>query len=201
MAKSNNQVRRLTMMALFIAIQIIMNVTPIGYLRIGVLAVTLMHIPVIIAAVVLGWKEGAILGLIFGFTSVWNATMEPGITSFVFSPFVTVGGFQGGWQSLIIALVPRVLLGVIAGKLYDILNPKCGKALAAGIAAGIATFCHTAMVLGLIIVFYSASYSAAIGIAESTLLAVMGSVVVSNGIPECAVAVIASMAIRKAYTK
>ncbi len=39
--------------------------------------------------------------------------MTPGITSFVFSPFITVGGISGNFFSLVIALVPRILLGVI----------------------------------------------------------------------------------------
>ncbi len=66
----------------------------------------------------MGPTAGAFLGFVFGCTSVIGATMTPGITSFVFSPFITVGGISGNFFSLVIALVPRILLGVIAGYVF-----------------------------------------------------------------------------------
>ena len=49
MSKTTNQIRNLTMMALFVAIEIILLVTPFGYLRIGPLSATLMHVPVTVS--------------------------------------------------------------------------------------------------------------------------------------------------------
>ena len=77
----------MTSMALFLAIEIILVVTPLGYIPIGPLNATTMHIPVIIAGIVLGKKAGAELGFVFGLTSLIKATIQPGITSFCFSPF------------------------------------------------------------------------------------------------------------------
>lgn len=199
MQKKSKQIRRLTMMALFIAIEIVLLVTPFGYLRIGPLSATLMHVPVIVCACVMSVKDGLLLGLIFGITSVINATMAPSVTSFVFSPFVEVAGFSGGFQSLIIAIVPRVLLGLIAGSLFQLFKQKnISKAKSAGLAAGIATLCHTIMVLGLIIVFYASAYSSAIGIGQGALMAYMGTVLLTNMIPEIVVAVLVNMALVKA---
>lgn len=118
MNKSKLSVRQMCVLALFLAIEIIMYLTPIGYLRINALSVTLMHVPVIILASTMGPAAGAFLGFIFGCTSVIGATMTPGITSFVFSPFITVGGISGNFFSLVIALVPRILLGVVAGYVF-----------------------------------------------------------------------------------
>ena len=50
MNKSKLSVRQMCVLALFLAIEIIMYLTPIGYLRINALSVTLMHVPVIILA-------------------------------------------------------------------------------------------------------------------------------------------------------
>lgn len=201
MSKTKNQIRNLTMMALFIAIEVVLLVTPFGYLRIGPLSATLMHVPVIVCACVMSTKFGALLGLVFGITSVINATMAPGVTSFAFSPFIEVGGFQGGYQSLIIAIVPRILLGLIAGFLYQLLlNRKVSKVKSAAISAGVATACHTIMVLGLIILFYSAPYSEAIGIASSALMAYMGTVLLTNAIPEIIVAIFVNIALTKALS-
>ena len=72
----------MTSMALFLAIEIILVVTPLGYIPIGPLNATTMHIPVIIAGIVLGKKAGAELGFVFGLTSLIKATIQPGITSF-----------------------------------------------------------------------------------------------------------------------
>ena len=85
----------MTSMALFLAIEIILVVTPLGYIPIGPLNATTMHIPVIIAGIVLGKKAGAELGFVFGLTSLIKATIQPGITSFCFSPFVTIGTMSG----------------------------------------------------------------------------------------------------------
>ena len=82
----------MSFMAMFLAIQIILVVTPLGYLPIGPISATTMHIPVIIAGIALGKKAGAQLGFVFGLTSVINATFRPTLTSFCFSPFITMGG-------------------------------------------------------------------------------------------------------------
>ena len=199
MNKSRNQIHDLTMMALFLAIEIVLFVTPFGYLRIGPLSATLMHIPVIVCSSVMSTQYGALLGLVFGISSVVNATMTPTITSWVFSPFVTVAGMSGGFQSLIIAIVPRVLLGIIAGTIYHkMLETGKGKVKSAATAALVATLCHTFMVLGLIVIFYGGQYAQALGIAQSALMGFMGTVILTNCLPETVLAVAVNSALAKA---
>lgn len=199
MSKTSNQIQKLTILALFLAIEIILLVTPLGYLRIGVLSATLMHIPVIVCACTMGVKYGVFMGVVFGVTSVINATMAPTVTSFVFSPFVTIGGMSGGWQSLIVALVPRVLIGLVSGLIYQWFTKKGKtKSLSAGLAAFGGTAINTIGVLGLIIVFYSSSYAEAIGVAQDALIAAFGTVVLTNTIPEIVLAIACNMAIVKA---
>lgn len=199
MSKTSNQIQKLTILALFLAIEIILLVTPLGYLRIGVLSATLMHIPVIVCACTMGVKYGVFMGVVFGVTSVINATMAPTVTSFVFSPFVTIGGMSGGWQSLVVALVPRVLIGLVSGLIYQWFTKKGKtKSLSAGLAAFGGTAINTIGVLGLIIVFYSSSYAEAIGVAQDALIAAFGTVVLTNTIPEIVLAIACNMAIVKA---
>ena len=122
---------------------------------------------VIILASTMGPAAGAFLGFVFGCTSVIGATMTPGITSFVFSPFITVGGISGNFFSLVIALVPRILLGVIAGYVFKFAKKYAKNTpVAAGIAAAVATVCHTIMVLGLIVILFGPQYSQALGISK-----------------------------------
>ena len=181
-------------LALFLAIEIIMYLTPIGYLRINALSVTLMHVPVIILASTMGPAAGAFLGFVFGCTSVIGATMTPGITSFVFSPFITVGGISGNFFSLVIALVPRILLGVIAGYVF-----KFAKKYAKNTPVA-ATVCHTIMVLGLIVILFGPQYSQALGISQAALNGVMAGVIGTNMIPEVIVAVVSNMALATALS-
>ena len=198
--RNNSKTRHMALFSMFLAIELLLVLTPIGYIRLPGLAITMMHIPVIAAGILLGWKYGAALGLVFGLTSIWNATMQPGPTSFVFSPFVTVAGISGNWTSLIIALVPRILLGAIAGWVFKALvtKAKMNTPLAAGVAAVLATFCHTFMVLGLIYVLWGGQYAAAIGSAPDALLGLLAMVVVTNGLAEMALAGVVCMALAKA---
>ncbi len=55
--------------AILAALILIMAFTPIGYLRIGALSLTLLMIPVSVGAVVMGPLAGAGLGCLFGLTS------------------------------------------------------------------------------------------------------------------------------------
>ncbi len=196
--KRNLATRNIALFAMFLAIELILLLTPLGYIRTPFLSITLMHIPVIAAGILMGPGYGAALGLVFGLTSVWNATMSPGLTSFVFSPFVTIGNISGNWTSLIIALVPRVLLGAIAGWLFQAFNKKMNRPLSALLAAVIATFCHTLMVLGLIYLLWGPEYAQAIGQAPEALLAYLSLVIVTNGLAEMAAAGLVSMALAKA---
>ena len=58
--------RFLVELAVLIAIELLLEVTGLGYLKTGPLEFTLMLVPVIVGAIVLGPLAGAILGGVFG---------------------------------------------------------------------------------------------------------------------------------------
>ena len=62
----NQKIKRMSLLAMLLAIELVLLMTPLGYLRIGPLSLTMMHIPVIIAGIVLGKEAGLILGFVFG---------------------------------------------------------------------------------------------------------------------------------------
>lgn len=189
----------MTFMAMFLAIEIILVVTPLGYIPIGPLSATTMHIPVIIAGIALGRKAGAQLGLVFGLTSLIRATLQPGITSFCFSPFVTVGNISGDWRSVVIALVPRILLGYLAGVIFDLLKDKFNNENVAAVASAlVGAITNTVLVLGGIYLFFGGAYADAINIAYSTLLATLLGVVTTNGIVEAIIGAVVALLAYKA---
>lgn len=175
----------MTFMAMFLAIEIILVVTPLGYIPIGPLSATTMHIPVIIAGITLGKKAGAQLGFVFGLTSLIRATLQPTITSFCFSPFVTVGNISGDWHSVLIALVPRILLGYLAGLIFELLKDKFkNENIAAIVSALVGALTNTVLVLGGIYLFFGNAYANALNIAYSSLITVLLGVITTNGIVE-----------------
>ena len=188
----------MTSMALFLAIEIILVVTPLGYIPIGPLNATTMHIPVIIAGIVLGKKAGAELGFVFGLTSLIKATIQPGITSFCFSPFVTIGTMSGNYKSLLIAFVPRILLGYLAGLVFVIMKKNNRENLGVVVGALTGAITNTVLVLSGIYIFFGEAYASAVGVQYSTLVTVLLGVVSTNGILEAVLGAIVSLAIYKA---
>ena len=120
--QESNQTRvvELVLTALFCAIVVVLACTPLGFIPLVVINATTIHIPVIIASLYLGPKKGAFVGGVFGLTSLIRGTLIPQPSSFLFSPFVSfqMVGVPGIFESLFIALVPRILIGVVPYFLY-----------------------------------------------------------------------------------
>lgn len=103
--------RQMVTVSMLGAITIVLGLTPMGYIPLGLINVTTMHIPVIIAAILEGPVVGGLVGLIFGLSSLANAVLRPGPISFVF-------------YNPIISILPRILIGVFAGLTYKYLKDK-----------------------------------------------------------------------------
>ena len=187
--------RKLTLFALFLALELMLAMTPLGIVRLGVIGATTLHIPVIVAAVLLGKGAGAGLGLVFGLTSILNATLNPTPTAFVFSPFVEFAGVSGGFRSVIVALVPRVLVGFLSGLVYEGLQKK-RWAIAA--AAVVGSLTNTVLVLGGIYVFFGQAYAQVLEVAYEALIGMLLTVVATNGAAELALAVLVCLPVCRA---
>ncbi len=182
--------RHLTLLALFAAIIVVMaNVPFLGYIPLGFMNATTIHIPVIIGACLLGPKSGAFLGGVFGLTSLINNTLRPLVTSFVFTPFYSLDPrFSGGLRSLVICFVPRMLIGIVAGLLFKWLKDRTGPLLACGAAGFLGSLTNTVFVMGGIYLLYGASYAEAKNLGFEALLGVIMGVVGVNGVPEAILA-------------
>lgn len=200
MENKKTDVRLMAQIALLAAIMIVMAATPLGYIPLPFMRATTMHIPVIVGACLLGPKVGAVLGGLFGVTSVVIATVQPNITSFVFTPFYSFSPeFHGGWMSLVVAIVPRILIGVVAGLVFEGLT-KCLKNQTISLAvAGIAgAMTNTVGVMGLIYLLFGQQYAAAAGKDPALLLGVILGVIGTNGIVEALIAGALTAAVCKA---
>ena len=200
MNQKKTDVKLLAQMALLVALELVLAFTPLGYIPLGFMNATTMHIPVILGACLLGPKAGAVLGAEFGITSVIRATITPNLTSFVFTPFYSFSPeFSGNWTSLIVAIVPRVLIGVIAGLVFQLVMriSHDKQALALPIAGFVGSMVNTIGVMGLIYLLFGEQYAAAGGKSFDLLLGVIMGVVGINGVPEALIAAVLTLAVGK----
>lgn len=121
MSKSSAKTRRtlrLTQLSVLVALLIIFGFTSIGYIKIGVIEITLNVIPVAVGAIVLGPYAGAICGAVFGLTSFWQAasgTSAFGAMLFQHSPINT----------FILCFIPRLLVGLLTALIFKALMKVC----------------------------------------------------------------------------
>lgn len=203
----NNKTLSMVMTGLFMAIVIIMAFVPnVGYINLIVIKATLIHVPVVIGSIVLGPKKGTILGLTFGITSLINNTFNPSLLSFAFSPFYSVGGIGGNFWSVVIALVPRMLTGIVpyyvfVGIVKLLKHRKGSQMIALPIACALGALTNTLLVMNLIYLCFKDNFAAARGIAVEAVYDVILGIIAANGIPEAIVAAVIGTAVSAALLR
>lgn len=176
--KGRLSVRQITMIGMLSGISIFLGLTGLGFIPLPTMRATIMHIPVIIGAIIEGPVVGALVGLVFGLFSMYQNFTLPGPTSFIF-------------MNPIIAIVPRILIGLVAYYVYSLIRNKIKKeSISIAIAALLATFTNTAGVLSLAYLFYLEKYSAALGINPDTAALAIAGIGITNGIPEAIISAV-----------
>lgn len=130
---------------------------------------TLVHIPVIVASIMYGPRIGTILGGLMGVISVVTNTVVLLPTSYLFSPFVD----QGNLASLMIAMVPRLLIGITPYYCYKFIHNKFGLVL----SGLVGSLTNTVFVLSGIFVFFSTVFG-------GNIKALLATIVSTNAIVE-----------------
>lgn len=199
MKKKHLDTRYLVSLAMMCAVLLVLGMTGIGFIQLPVIKATTMHIPVILGAILLGPGAGAVLGGVFGLCSIWANTTAPGLLSFAFSPFMTTEGLPGVLKSLWIALVCRILLGLLAGWFWKLFKKVLKKDyVALPVTAALASVCHTILVMGSIYLLLAQQYADAKNVAASAVFNLVLGTIVASGIPEAIAAAILVTGIGKA---
>jgi len=139
--------RQMTILSMFIAIVAVLGLVPnglggtLGFIKIApTLEATIIHIPVLIGAALLGRKFGIYLGLAFGVIS--------NIAAFIYSSPL----FYYPW----VAILPRFIFGLL---IYDVtmffVKITKNKLIGTGISFFVMTLLHTLMVLTMMLTSYS----------------------------------------------
>lgn len=157
-------VRKIVIAGVLAAIAILLGVTRLGFIPVPTAAgnATIMHVPAIVGAVVAGPLVGAIIGTIFGIFSFLQATVPL-------------------FKDPLVAILPRIFIGVTAFYAYWALrrNPW----LAIGAAAVVGTLTNTVLVLSMATIRGYMPAGVAWGVG------------VTHGIPEIIVAAIVTYAV------
>lgn len=194
----NTKIKNMTTYSVLIAIMLIMSFTPLGYIRIGTgIEITLMCIPVIVGISLSGAKAGLVLGTVFGITSF--------IQCFGMSAFGAALLAVNPIFTFIVCMLPRILMGLVSGKIFDLMTKKkCNAAITYAVTSVITPLINTVLFVSTLMLFfgkcqYILDLQATLGTTSiwAFVIALFG----TNAILEIAFCLIAGTAICKAVEK
>lgn len=114
MALRRKGIKELTLGSLIFGIIIAMTFVPnMGYITVAGIAITIIHIPVLIGAALLGWKWGLFFGTIFGIGSFIQA----------FTYITTNAPFTNP----LVSILPRMIFGLVAGLVFQLVKAYISK--------------------------------------------------------------------------
>lgn len=186
--------RLLVLYSLFLAMIILMAFTPLGYLKTAGLEITFITIPVVIGAVALGAKGGALLGLAFGVTSF--------IQCFGMSPFGAALFAINPLGCAVTCIVPRVLMGFLTGLVFKGVNRlKPNSFLSFGAASLFGPICNTVLFMTSLMLFFGNADMIAELRGGMALIPFIAAFVGVNGLVEAAVCFVVCTAVCKALSR
>ncbi len=192
--KKKLDVRRMTELALLMAIIIVMAYTRLGYLNTPWgLPISLIVIPVAVGGIVLGPKAGAFLGLVFGLSSFTKTFGDAGM-----GPLMLEADPLGYF---VLCVVPRVLVGWLPSLLYAWLKKyRKFRTVSQAVCCFLTPVVNTVLYMGTLWLLFADTWLAFHGQQGSglSLLGVMLGGVAVNGIVEAGACLLAGTAVSKA---
>ncbi|MDQ0153976.1 ECF transporter S component [Robertmurraya andreesenii] len=170
-----NKTFRIVILGMLSSIIIIQTTIPfLGYIPMGPLSLTIIQVTVIIAAIVLGMKDGAIVGGVWGMITFIRAFVAP--TSPI-APLI--------FTNPLVSVLPRILIGVVAAYVFHrMLSGKLNETVRMSIAGVLGSLTNTILVLGLIYLLYREPYANFLKMDMEQLLPALLTIVATNGITE-----------------
>lgn len=189
-------IRNFVVLALLIAILLLMSMTPLGYLNIGPLAITLNVVPLAVAAVALGPAGGLICGCVFGLTSFLQClgvggSSAMGVMLFSINPFL----------AFVQRFVPRALDGLLLGWIYRGLSKKAKPYVACAITGFLSAFLNTLFFMTALLVLFGGTEYVQGLVAGRNLLVFVCAFVGVNAVAEMAAATVLTGAVGAALGK
>ncbi len=173
----DERTRKIAVAGIMGAISILLGATHWGFIPwVAGAALTIMHVPVIIGAVLEGPAVGAVIGLIFGLFSLIQGAIAP------------TGPVDTWFTNPLLSVLPRLFIGPLAWLAYRALARW--HEIAALAAAGlVGSLTNTILVLGMI------------GVLGHMPWAALPPIVVANGIPEAVAAALITIVVVAAWKR
>lgn len=151
--KRMNKTLYMTELAFLIAIEIIMKLTGLSSIPVGPLVMTFNMIPIAIGAILMGPIAGGVLGMVYGFTSFYDAITGASVMTGIFFNLSPIHTF-------ILCVITRTLVGVFTGLIFKGLKKIDKTHTISYFVAGLcAPLLNTAMFMGYIVaVFYQIDF-------------------------------------------
>lgn len=140
--------KTLTLAGIFTALVFLLAMTPVGLIPLGFLNLTIVHIPVIIGTIVLGWKMGLLLGAAFGIASALAAFGLSLAAQSGLSLVLIAQKPLGPIAVIAMCILPRLLIPITTYAVYSLLKKK-SHVLAIAIAAIVGSLTNTVGYLGI----------------------------------------------------
>lgn len=147
----NEKLFRQVLTALFVALTLMLGLTPLGLIPVGPINLTILHIPVIIGTIFLGLRGGMLLGACFGIASTMAAFG------------VSLGAAQSGLALLVVTanpflavcmcMIPRLMIPIVTHLAYTALRGK-GEKRAVACAAVAGSLTNTVLYLGIMYLLF-----------------------------------------------
>lgn len=180
-------VRTIVITAVLGALSIVFAITPLGYIPwFGGISITIMHIPVILAAILEGPVAGTVVGLVFGLTSLIKAATAP------------TGPVDVLFTNPLVSVLPRLLIGIVAWLVFAAFRGRL-KPVAAGFAAFAGTVTNTVFVLLMLGLTSAAKLAEIIGIEAAAIPKTLSGIAFANGLPESIAAIAITLVIVMIY--
>ena len=177
-------VKEIVLNAMFIAIVAVLAFVPnLGIISIGPVSITIIHIPVIVAGILLGTKSGLITGTAFGLSTMVVAMMRPVAPTDVL------------FANPVLSVLPRLLFGISVGIVWKFAhNIFKNRHFAVGVTAALTTFIHAVLVLSILYIFLDMRQMfEALGLGNPSWLAFISAIIVGNTLMEAVAAVVISI--------
>ncbi|HEY60468.1 MAG TPA: ECF transporter S component [Anaerolineae bacterium] len=171
---NRERTKKIVTTGLMAAIAVLLGATHWGFIPwFGGVALTIMHIPAVIAAVLEGPVAGMVVGLVFGIFSMIQAAIAP------------TGPADVWFTNPVLAVLPRLIIGPAAWVAWQLLKrwPAAGLLF----AGAVGSLTNTVLVLSVI------------GLMGYAPWVLIGGIAVTNGLPELLVSAFLTLAVVGAW--
>jgi len=175
---AQSRTRKIVVAGVLGAITVILGVTHWGLIPWGLASFSIMQVPIIIGAILEGPVVGAVIGLIFGLFSLFQASAAP------------TGPLDPLFVNPLLSVLPRLFIGPVAWLAWNGLKKWPVVGMIVGGIVGSLT--NTVLVLGMLGLVFGQSEAVVSVLGQNVWKALWG-VAVANGLPEAGLSAVITL--------